>query len=131
LPGIRFLSRLIVDSSPDVRAVADKFTRPLAHEMFDLLNRSLPDLPPRVLQMRILFSLTNLITGMGDIAALATSPFGDVRMPGTLENPNCFIDYIAVAISSPPPDPVTGELIAKVEDIRRAYGGAGACAKSP
>ncbi len=130
LPGIRFLSRLIVDSSPDVRAVADKFSRPLAHEMFELLHRLLPDLPPRVLQMRILFSLTSLITGMGDIAALATSPFGDVRMPGTLENPNCFIDYIAAAISAPPPDPVTGELIAKVEDIRRAYGGESACGKS-
>jgi AcrR family transcriptional regulator len=123
LPGVRFLSRLIVDSNSDVRAVANKFTTPLAHEMFELLRSSLPDLPSRVLQMRILFSLTNLINGMGDIAALATSPFGNVCMPGTLENPNCFIDYIAAAISAPPPDPVNGELIAKVEDIRRAYGG--------
>jgi AcrR family transcriptional regulator len=131
LPGVRFLSRLIVDSSPDVRAVADKFTRPLAHEMFELLSRSLPDLLPRVLQMRILFSLTNLINGMGDIAALATSPFGNVCMPGTLENPNCFIDYITAAISAPPPGPVTGEFIAQVEDIRRAYGGADVCVKSP
>jgi AcrR family transcriptional regulator len=131
LPGIRFLSRLIVDTSPDVRAVADKFTSPLGREMFDLLNRSLPDLPPRVLQMRILFSLTNLINGMGDIAALATSPFGNVCMPGTLENPNCFIDYITAAISAPPPSNVTEEFIAKVEDIRRAYGGACSDVKSP
>ena len=131
LPGIRFLSRLIVDSNPDVRAVANKFTSPLANEMFELLSRSLPDLPNRVLQMRILFSLTNLINGMGDIAALATSPFGNVCMPGTLENPICFIDYITAAISAPSTGHVTDEFIAKVEDIRRAYAGTGPRVKSP
>jgi hypothetical protein len=68
---------------------------------------------------------------MGDIAALATSPFGNVCMPGTLENPNCFIDYITAAISAPSTGNVTAEFMAKVEDIKRAYGGADACVKSP
>lgn len=102
LPGIKFLSRLIVDTSPDVRVLANKFTGPLADDILELLIEALPDVPPRVLKYRILFSLINLINGMSDVAALETSPFGDMSTPGSFEVADHFIEYITAGISAPP-----------------------------
>lgn len=102
LPGIKFLSRLIVDTSPDVRVLANKFTAPLADDVLELLTEALPDVPSRVLKYRILFSLINLINGMSDVAALETSPFGDMSTPGSFEVADHFVEYITAGISAPP-----------------------------
>jgi hypothetical protein len=120
LPGIKFLSRLIVDTGPELRVLANKFTGPLVHEVFDLLKDALPNVPARVLKMRILFSLINLINGMSDVTALETSPFGDMSTPGSLEAANLFIEYITAGISTPP-SPLTDEFVAQSREIIRTY----------
>ncbi len=102
LPGIRFLSRLIVDTGPELRVVANTFTAPLAEDVFELLSKALPDVPARVLKFRILYSLINLINGMSDMLALQTSPFGDMSTPGSLEAADHFIEYVVAGISAPP-----------------------------
>lgn len=102
LPGIRFLSRLIVDTGPELRVLANRFTGPLAEDLFELLSVALPELPPRILKMRILFSLINLINGMSDVMALESSPFGDMSTPGSLEAADHFLEYITAGISAPP-----------------------------
>lgn len=102
LAGIRFLARLIVDTGPETRVLANRFTEPLVHEVFSLMVDALPEMPERVLKMRILFSLINLINGMSDVMALETSPFGDMSTPGSLEAANHFLEYIAAGISAPP-----------------------------
>jgi AcrR family transcriptional regulator len=124
LPGIRFLSRLIADTGPELRVLANKFTGPLVHEVFELLQTALPEMPPRVLKMRILFSLINLINGMSDVTALETSPFGDMSTPGSLEAANSFIEYITAGISAPP-GPLTDEFIEQSRDIIRVYSESG------
>jgi AcrR family transcriptional regulator len=124
LPGIKFLSRLIVDTGPELRVIANRFTGPLAHEVLDLLRDALPNVPPRVLKMRILFSLINLINGMSDVLARATSPFGDMSTPGSLEAANYFIDYITAGISAPPPA-MTDEFVAQSREIIRTYSESG------
>jgi AcrR family transcriptional regulator len=124
LPGIRFLSRLIADTGPELRVLANKFTGPLAHEVFDLLKEALPDMPAQVLKMRILFSLINLINGMSDVTALETSPFGDMSTPGSLEAANYFIEYITAGISALP-GPMTEEFIAQSREIIRTYSESG------
>lgn len=120
LPGIKFLSRLIVDTGPELRVLANKFTGPLVHEVFGLLTEALPEVPPRALKMRILFSLINLINGMSDVTALETSPFGDMSTPGSLEAANYFIEYITAGISTPP-GPMTEAFIAQSREIIRTY----------
>ncbi len=124
LPGIRFLSRLIADTGPELRVVANKLTGPLVHEVFELLQEALPEMPPRVLKMRILCSLINLINGMSDVTALETSPFGDLSTPGSLEAANCFIEYITAGISAPP-GPMTDQFIKQSRDIIRIYSESG------
>jgi len=124
LPGIKFLSRLIVDTGPELRVIANRFTGPLAHEVLDLLRDALPNVPPRVLKMRILFSLINLINGMSDVLALETSPFGDMSTPGSLEAANYFIDYITAGISAPP-TAMTDEFVAQSRETIRTYSESG------
>jgi AcrR family transcriptional regulator len=120
LPSIKFLSRLIVDTGPEMRVLANAFTAPLAHEVFDLLRLALPELPPRVLKMRILFSLINLINGMSDVLALETSPFGDMSTPGSLAAAHFFIEYITAGISAPP-CAMTEEFVQQSRHIIRTY----------
>jgi AcrR family transcriptional regulator len=120
LPGIKFLSRLIVDTSPSMRPIVNRFTSPLVHEVQDLLRVALPDIAPRVLQMRILCSLINLINGMGDVLALESSPFGDMSTPGSLEAAHLFLEYITNGIAAPTAT-MSEEFIAQSRDIIRTY----------
>ncbi len=120
LHGIRFLSRLIADTGPELRVLANKFTGPLAEYVLEMLIEALPEIPPRVLKMRILFSLINLINGMSDVLALETSPFGDMSTPGSLEAANYFIEYITAGISAPP-GPLTEDFVAQSREIIRTY----------
>jgi AcrR family transcriptional regulator len=119
LPGLKFLSRLIVDSGPEVRLLANKFTGPLANEVLELLTQALPDLPPKVLKIRILFSLINLINGMSDVVALKMSPFGDMSPPDLLEAANYFIEYITAGISASPSSMTDSFITESGELIRR------------
>lgn len=130
LPGIKFLSRLIVDTGPEARAIANKFTGPLAADTFELLSQALPDLPPSLLKLRILFSLTNLINGMSDVLALENSPFGNLLSRESFETSNYFIEYIAAGISAPP-TVMTSDFVTLSRDIVQAFSEAsGANAKS-
>jgi AcrR family transcriptional regulator len=124
LPGIRFLSRLIVDTEHEVRLVANTFTGPLVHEVFELLHSVMPEMPPRVLKMRLLFSLNNLINGMSDVLALETSPFGDMSTPGSLEAANHFLEYITAGICAPPSQ-MTDEFATLARGIIHTYSQAG------
>lgn len=124
LPGIRFLSRLIADTGPELRVLANKFTGPLAFDVFELLREALPEIPERMLKMRILFSMINLINGMSDVLALESSPFGDMSTPGSLEAADHFIQYIAAGISAPPSEP-RDDFVEMSRELIRTYREAG------
>lgn len=100
--GLRFLSRLIVDTSPEGRVVLNRLTQPMAEELFELLAPALPKIPENLLKMRILFSLINLINGASDAFSLQRSPFGDMSYEDSLELASDFLDYIVAGLTSPP-----------------------------
>ena len=124
LPAIRFLSRLIADTGPELRVRANRFTGPLVHEVLELLTEALPEIPPRVLKMRILFSLINLINGMSDVTALETSPFCDMITPCSLEAANCFSEDITAGVAAPP-GAMTARFLDQSREIIRTYSESG------
>ena len=103
--SIKFLSRLIVDTAPDMRVVVNRFTEPFAREMFDMLTVALPEIPPQLLKARILFSIINLINGSSDTYSLAYSPFGDMTYENPLELASHFLDYMTAGIAGAPGAP--------------------------
>ena len=102
MPAIKFLSRLIVDTAPEMRVIVNRFTGPLATDMFDLLSDALPDIPQSLLKSRLLFSLSQLITGPSDSASMAQSVFGDMRYDNLYEQAHHFLDYITAGIAASP-----------------------------
>lgn len=127
--GIKFLSRLIVDTAPDMRVVVNRFTTPLAEEVYELLVDALPDVPPRLLKARILFSLINLINGSSDAFSLSYSPFGDLSYENPLELANDFLDYLVTAISAPPTAPPTEDFVALCGELIAEFQSAGDAAE--
>jgi hypothetical protein len=102
MPAIKFLSRLIVDTTPEMRVTVNRFTTPLAEEMFELLSGALPDVPSALLKSRILFSLNNLINGPSDSSSMVYSAFGDMSYDNRFEQAHHFLDYIVAGISALP-----------------------------
>lgn len=104
LHALKFLSRLIADSGPEMRVILNGFTEPLAADTFDLLAPILPDIPEELLKTRILFSLTNLISGASDAASMAYSPFGDMSYDYPIKLAEDHMIYLAAGISAPAPE---------------------------
>jgi len=129
LPGIKFLSRLIVDTSDEMRPVANRLTGPMANEVFELLGQALPEVPEDALKLRILFSLTNLINGMADVTALESSPFGDVSTPGSLEAAEQFMRYIVAGLSAPAQDQLDPRFVKTARELIAIYSAAGNAAE--
>lgn len=102
LPALKFLSRLIVDTGPDIRPLGNRFTGPLATEVYDVLQPMLPHIPPKLLKSRILFTLVNLINGASDVFSMADSPLGDLTFQNPYELASEFLDYLEAGISAPP-----------------------------
>lgn len=116
MPAIKFLSRLIVDTTPEMRVIVNRFTTPLAEEMFELLNETLPEIPPTLLKSRILFSLNNLINGPSDSASMVYSALGDMSYDNRYEQAHHFLDYIVAGISAPP-SPMEDHFVELCDDL--------------
>ena len=101
ISAIKFLSRLIVDTEPDMRVLANRFIEPLARDAYDAIAPLLPEIPEKLLKSRIQFSMINLINGGSDAFAMSYSAFGDLSYENPFELASHFMDYLVAGISAP------------------------------
>jgi AcrR family transcriptional regulator len=100
-PATKFLSRLFVETSENIRPLADFFTRPIAEDAYELLSPILPHVSEKVLKTRIVFSLTNLINGASDAFSVQVTLMKDLGYADPIELLHHFMDYIVNGLSAP------------------------------
>lgn len=97
----KFVSRILVESDSDIQAVVNRLVAPMMHRTLALLKTALPHLSEAALQLRIVITVTNVIHGAGDIAAIQNSPFGDLSGDSPMNTIHNLFEYMTAAVSAP------------------------------
>jgi AcrR family transcriptional regulator len=97
----KFVSRLLVESNNEIQAILNRTVSPMMLRALALLRAALPQIPEEALKLRMFISITNVIHGAGDFAAIQNSPFGDLSGDNPLAILHSMFEYITAAVSSP------------------------------
>lgn len=104
--AIKFTARLVWEAGPDIRKELISTFNHDANRIVGLLQKALPNVPAKTLQLRFMFSLTNLIHGLADLEILEDSPFGplvnDLGQQAS-ELAHSFMDYVVGGITQVAP----------------------------
>jgi AcrR family transcriptional regulator len=101
-PAAKFVSRILVESDEEMQNVVNRLVTPSMHRSLALLKHALPSVPEDMLKLRIFMTVTNVIHGAGDIAALYNSPFGNLSGDNPLQILHALFEFIDAAVSAPP-----------------------------
>jgi AcrR family transcriptional regulator len=101
LTTAKFVSRLLVESDADIQALLNQTVATQMLRVLMLVSQALPEIPAEVLATRLFISVTNVIHGSGDLAALGNSPLGDLYGGNTQIFARHLFDYLAGAVSAP------------------------------
>jgi AcrR family transcriptional regulator len=77
--ALRFLARLQIDMSPEVRDILNNEPQRIAHRFDALLARALPDLPDNIRRMRYIYFWTLTVHMFAGSGHLDSTVFGDLR----------------------------------------------------
>lgn len=100
--AIQFLARVVWEAGPEGRKA---LIEPFGDDMIRvvaLLQRGLPKVPAKTLQLRFMFSLGNLLHGLADLPILEDSPFGPLLDQDSKKSAKVleeFLHYMAAGIS--------------------------------
>ena len=97
----KFVSRILVESNAEVQVLLNRLVSPMMHRTLALLRTALPHVPEDALKLRIFITVTNVIHGSGDIAAVQNSPFGDLSGDSPLHTLHVLFEYMTAAVSAP------------------------------
>ena len=101
LPAAKFVSRLLVESDAEIQALINQSVAPLMLHMLMLMAQALPEIPNEVLATRLFITVTNVIHGSGDLAALGNSPLGDLFGGNNERFIQQLFDYLTGALTAP------------------------------
>lgn len=96
--ALRFMAHLHTDNTPEISAILNRRIRLDLERIEHQLQRTLPQIPPEVLRLRLTFSMTNLIHGTAEMDMLRNTPFGDILPEGS-DLFHYFLDYVEGALS--------------------------------
>lgn len=97
----KFASRVVVESDAEIQALLNRLVSPLMWRTLPLLRAALPHVPEEVLKLRIFITVTNVVHGAGDMAAVQNSPFGDLSGGNPLSVLHALFDYMSAALAAP------------------------------
>lgn len=97
----KFMSRILVESNHEIQALINGLVAPMMYRCLALLQTALPHVDEHTLKIRLFISVTNVIHGAGDIAAVQNSPFGDLSPDSPLTMLHALFCYLTVAVSAP------------------------------
>lgn len=96
--ALRFMAHLHTDNTPEIATILNQRFRLDLERIERQLQRTLPQIPPDVLRLRLTFSMTNLIHGAAEMDMLRNTPFGDI-CPNGGDLFQYFLDYVEGALS--------------------------------
>ena len=99
--ALRFLARLQIDMSPEVREILNRDTQRIAHRFDALLARALPDLPDNIRRMRYIYFWTLTVQMFAGSGHLESTVFGDLRTCVDEEALQRCFDYLVGGIEGP------------------------------
>ena len=102
--AIKFLSRLQMESDPELRPVFREQLGPYATRLEERMRAAFPDLPPDVVRLRLLFTLGLILHSFASIERLRDSTLGEMEPPPAEEVLREFVEFVAGAWTGPTTD---------------------------
>lgn len=97
----RFIARVMSDADDVLHACIMEVFSPFADRCIALFHKVLPELPLKVLRLRLISTVVNLVYVFNDLEVLAKSPFGDVSGENPLEMIHQFLEHLTLGVAAP------------------------------
>ena len=99
--AVRFLSRLVSESDPELAALVNEMFAPFWGRLDRALARAVPALPVEVRRLRLMFISVNVFHGMAEIGWLSRSPVGDLGHFDSDTLLDHLVDYLIGGLVAP------------------------------
>jgi AcrR family transcriptional regulator len=99
--AIRFMSRAIAESDPEIAAVINPVYRVFWQKVDHQLAKLVPELPSDVRRLRLMFMSTNAFHGVAEVASLAYTPLGDMSHFDNNQLLDHLVDYLIGGLKAP------------------------------
>ena len=104
----RFVARVMSDADDVLRTCILEVFLPFALRCTVLFHYVLPELPPKILGLRLISVVLNLVYAINDVRILTESPFGDVEGDTPMDTIHRFVEHLTLGVAAPteavPPD---------------------------
>jgi AcrR family transcriptional regulator len=99
--GVHFLSRLVSEGDAEIAAMVNNVVAPFWQRLDGALAEQLPDLPPQVRRLRLMFISTNVFHGVAEAAWLTHTPLGDLSHFDEDTLLDHLVDYLIGGLQAP------------------------------
>lgn len=99
--GVRFLSRLVSEGDEQIAAMINNLTAPFWRHLDHALAEQLPELPPEVRRLRLMFVSINVVHGVAEAAWLPHTPLGDLSHFDEDTLLDHLVDYLIGGLQAP------------------------------
>ena len=99
--GVHFLSRLVSENDADIAALVNEISAPFWQRLDRVLAMQLPDLPPTVRRLRLMFMTTNVLHGVAEASWLSHTPLGDMSNFDEDTLLDHLVDYLIGGLQAP------------------------------
>jgi len=99
--ALRFLARLQIDMSPEIRDILNRDTQQIAKRFDALLAQALPDLPDHIRQMRYIYFWPLTVQMFAGSGHLDSTAFGDLRTCVDEDSLQRCFDYLVGGMEGP------------------------------
>ena len=99
--AIRFMSKAIAENDPEIAAVINPVYGAFWQRIDKKLAKLVPDLPPEVRKLRLMFMSVNAFHGVAEVASLAHTPLGDLSHFNNDQLLDHLVDYLIGGLKAP------------------------------
>lgn len=95
-----FVARVMSDADDVLRSSIFEVFSPFADRCIALFHYVLPELPLRILRLRLISTAVNLVYILNDLEVLAKSPFGEVGGENPIETIHLFLEHLTLGVTA-------------------------------
>lgn len=99
--GVHYLSRLVSENDADIAAMVNAMFAPFWQRVDQALEAQLPELPPAVRRLRLMFMTTNVLHGIAEVGWLTHTPLGDLSDFDEDTLLDHLVDYLIGGLQAP------------------------------
>ena len=99
--AVRFMSKAIAENDPAIAAVINPVYGAFWQRIDNKLAKLVPELPPEVRKLRLMFMSVNAFHGVAEVASLAHTPLGDLSHFNNDQLLDHLVDYLIGGLKAP------------------------------